>query len=455
MRELWERFRGWIAALAAGTAVVGGGAMMLGVTSLDLNIGTPAPAPVVANAWVDTTGGTCAFSTTPAEYSDAAACSSTSAAYAAANSASSSASTVRVRAGSYGSQSIPDSTRTGGTITFRNDGGDVVFNSLSVNGDKTAWIGDRPCGAWDASSTCAITFSNGLNIIGSTTRQKEAAFTDTSAHGADGVGALYIQNAEDLSFYGGDIGNGQSLNSDTAEGVRTAGGNLSTASARILIDGALIHDWDRETSGTHSECMLMVAVQGLTIRNSKFRNCTVYNISLARIGSDADPKDTLIENNVFGPTDDLTPGDQDGIYSVVLAHCTDEFENLTFRNNTFHQGVQLDATDTDSACFASTRFDSNILHDQGSCAPGGFTVPAYTYNVVDSTCQGSNATVVADTHDLWTVGSGASSALDARLKSGSPAIGAGSPTNSSATDALGCSRGGDPDAGAFQFGVSC
>jgi hypothetical protein len=60
-----------------------------------------------AHLWVDTSGGTCARSSTPAEYADAAACGSFSAAY----SAASGGDTVRVKAGTYAPQSA------GGTKT--------------------------------------------------------------------------------------------------------------------------------------------------------------------------------------------------------------------------------------------------------------------------------------------------------------------------------------------------
>ena len=55
-----------------------------------------------ANLWVDTSGGTCARSATPVAYSDASACSSFDAAW----DAASAGDTIRVKAGTYGPQTI-------------------------------------------------------------------------------------------------------------------------------------------------------------------------------------------------------------------------------------------------------------------------------------------------------------------------------------------------------------
>ena len=58
-----------------------------------------------ANLWIDTNGGSCARVATPGAYADASACSSMQAAVAAASNGD----TIRLRAGSYGAQTVTSS----------------------------------------------------------------------------------------------------------------------------------------------------------------------------------------------------------------------------------------------------------------------------------------------------------------------------------------------------------
>jgi hypothetical protein len=400
-----------------------------------------APPAVTANLWVDADGGSCTFSAAKVVYVDASACASTAAAYTAADHSSRAASTVAIRAGRYGPQTIPDSTRTGGDISFVEGNGDVTLASLAIYGDRTSWVGE--------------TIDDGLTTEGSQgTRMKGATFDGVSARGGAGIGAWWINNAQDLVFKNGEICCGQSTSAVNREGIRTGPGDAAHAVSNLTIDHTDIHDWSRDAGLPHTECALLLSVQKLVISNSHFWNCAVYSLSLGRLAADLDPKDTLIENNTFAPSDKLTPGDQAGNSNIVLDHVGVRYDNLVFRNNSFSQPIEIDTADVpDATGYDRTTIESNILPAQAQCAPEGTTSPTYAYNVMTTgaTC-GTNATAVASPLDAYASHKPAGR-WDFRLVSGSPAIGKGSPTQSSRSDLAGCARDDTPDAGAYEFGA--
>ena len=106
------------------------------------------------------------------------------------------------------------------------------------------------------------------------------------------------QSAQDISFIGGSIGPSANENSRIA-----SNGTSTSASPRnILIDGVDFHDFTvTPGSEAHVECLQVWAVDGLTIRNSTFRNCEVFDIFLQKLpeGKAATPSNILIENNFF------------------------------------------------------------------------------------------------------------------------------------------------------------
>ena len=88
------------------------------------------------------------------------------------------------------------------------------------------------------------------------------------------------QAPEDISFIGG---------SDRplvdANNIIASNGTSTTASpTNILIDGDAFHDFTLSPgSGAHVECLQVWAADGLTIRNSRFRNCEVFDIFLQKL----------------------------------------------------------------------------------------------------------------------------------------------------------------------------
>jgi len=421
------------------------GRTLLALLLAGLALCAPARAATKANLWIDGDGGACAFSRTPRAYADSKACPSTAAAYAVADRRSPSKSAkVAIRPGSYGAQQIPDSSRRGAAIRFFSAGGGVSLESLEIYGDRTAWRG--------------LTIRDGLSTEGSRgTRMYGATFDRVRAQGAPGINAWWIDNAQDLVFSNGEICCGSATASTPREAVRTGRGDAAHAVRNLTIEGTDIHDWGREGPEVHSECALLLSVQTLVIRNDRFWNCTVFSISLGRLAAEPgalDPSNTLIENNTFEPSDNLTIGDEDGYYAIVLDHVSTRFANLRIRNNSMAEAILFETADVpDDTGFDQTVVESNIIHGLLACAPDGMTPPTFRSNVLDGARCGSDARMVRDTNDLYTAPDpDGSRRWDFRLRRGSAAAGAASGVSgqSTRTDIDGRRRDAHPDAGAYE-----
>jgi hypothetical protein len=247
------------------------------------------------------------------------------------------------------------------------------------------------------------------------------------------------QSSHDISFIGGSIGPSVDENSRIASN----GPSTSASPRNILIDGVDFHDFTVSAgSGAHVECLQVWAVEGLTIRNSKFRNCEVFDIFLQKLpeGAAATPSDILIENNFFDCCGS-------GYYSIRLAdHAGTSWKNVTIRNNSLNKEINPDP----SVPYSNVKIVGNVgpavKFWSGSTGnvepkPAGIEVD---YNVWYAGSKvGSHDKVAAS-------GFRNAAAVDFHLNAGAAAIDAGSPTGSPATDIDGEARpaGKAPDAGA-------
>ena len=126
---------------------------------------------------------------------------------------------------------------------------------------------------------------------------------------------LWINNAHDTQFLGGSFGG----NFDDAT-VKISG---ATASTGLVFDGVVFHDALATNDVVHMECMWAAGVRDFVVRNSIFRNCTYFDIFFTTFQG-PDPRDVLLENNVFEETR-LWNG-VEGYYSVMAANWLSKVE---------------------------------------------------------------------------------------------------------------------------------
>jgi hypothetical protein len=253
------------------------------------------------------------------------------------------------------------------------------------------------------------------------------------------------QFAHDISFVGGSVGPSVDENSRIASN----GPSTSASPRNILIDGVDFHDFTVSAgSGAHVECLQVWAVEGLTIRNSKFRNCEVFDIFLQKLpgGAAATPSNILIENNFFDCCGS-------GYYAIRMAdHAGTSWKDVTIRNNSLNKEINPDP----SVPYSNVKIVGNVgpavkfwSGSSGNLEPKPAGVEV-DYNVWYA---GSKV----GTHDkVAASGFRNAAAVDFHLNAGAAAIDAGSPTNAPATDIDGDSRpaGTAPDSGADETGAA-
>lgn len=247
------------------------------------------------------------------------------------------------------------------------------------------------------------------------------------------------QSSHDISFIGGSIGPSADENSRIASN----GPSTSASPKNILIEGVEFHDFTVSPgSEAHVECLQVWAVDGLTIRNSKFRNCEVFDVFLQKLpeGAAATPSNILIENNFFDCCGS-------GYYSIRMAdHAGTSWKNVTIRNNSLDKEINPDP----SVPYSNVKIVGNVgpavKFWSGSTGaieakPAGIEVD---YNVWYAGAKvGSHDKAAAS-------GFRNAAAFDFHLTAGAAAIDAGDPANSPSTDIDGDARpaGAAPDAGA-------
>jgi hypothetical protein len=231
------------------------------------------------------------------------------------------------------------------------------------------------------------------------------------------------------------------------KGMLASGDNLT-------IDNVTFHDVVLKTDGVHLECLYAIGVQGLTVRNSTFRDCSVFDIFFT-YGSWWSPLPpayggVTLENNVFGHTEMENNGGWH-YYTVYVGdtgpHGTggDPLNHWLVRNNTFELPMFISSSGGSNG----TRFVNNL--GSWDCMSG------VTYsNNVGSRCSASDKAVSpASSTSSRTAAFGWEDPRggDFRLTSGSPAVNAGNPNDAPTLDRLGLLRDNRPDAGAYEFGA--
>jgi hypothetical protein len=212
----------------------------------------------------------------------------------------------------------------------------------------------------------------------------DVVFRDITNHG------IWMQGASNVSFLGGQISCGVcGFHSHLDDG----GPPDFRPPRNILFDRVFFHDWQAATPDQHTECLQILSGDGITIRNSVFRDCATANggrgatanLHVSWFGSGPKTRNVLIENNFFYRSGNT--------YAIQ----TGDFANLRLRYNSivgpilvfggYGNGSPVElvgnvmrfsnckASPSGSGPVAPLRYRRNVL-DGGTCGGGDVNAPA-------------------------------------------------------------------------------
>ena len=321
---------------------------------------------------------------------------------------------VDVRSGTYPEQAIGGTKAKPGVVFRPARGARVTVDWFEVHADKLELRGFHT-GGWNAHE----------DSDGFTARNLDAA-------------NFGIYGAANLRILGGDYGPSYKPSGTTLVNYIAYGGTDTNpvGPRNVLIDGAYIHDVRRGSASSHTECMFVNAGDGITIRNSRFQRCDVFDIFFTRGPYGPPATHVLLENNFF---DEATV---DGRYDVCCTYYAVRFsdqigqlDHVTLRYNSALQSLNVGTTNN-----VDVQLIANVGPRRQSECGGGI---AFAYNVwtaarCSRTDRRAPSRFVDPEH------------LNLHLKRGSRAVNAGDPTNFPKRDIDGQRRptGRRPDAGA-------
>jgi hypothetical protein len=178
---------------------------------------------------------------------------------------------------------------------------------------------------------------------------------------------------------------------------------------------------------------MVSGVIGFTLRNSRFYNCDVFDISITEMNGADSPRNITVENNFFGTSS--------GYFSFDFNTNIRSLVNVTIRNNSATQEMYLGNEIASITNFVAT---GNIAPISPWACDGRI---AYSYNVFQgATCGSTDINAPAGFRNP--------AALDLHLNPGAAAINRGNPGNYPTKDIDAQSRpmSGMPDAGADEAG---
>ena len=201
------------------------------------------------------------------------------------------------------------------------------------------------------------------------------------------AGSVNTWLADHVTVLGGDYGPCDAI----AGATNVCGNSILDVSSNVTIDGALFHDYRFDATcfadgaDCHWECVYVNGGRNVTIRNSKFRDCTLYDIFATISGPDAASlghRNLTIENNWFDTpwTEDTSGGERARPSAVSLAWCQNSpqgYRGVVVRFNSFQRNTGLEL-DRNMACrFEDVRIVGNLLSYPGNCD----SRITYAYNV--------------------------------------------------------------------------
>ncbi|HEY1369605.1 MAG TPA: choice-of-anchor Q domain-containing protein, partial [Gaiellaceae bacterium] len=323
--------------------------------------------------------------------------------------------TVQVAGGSYGGETISsDSSKTSSA--------DVLF--VPASGASVTVTGQLNVAA------AHIEFRNmSLLDLDFQRQADDVTVRNVINHG------VWMEGPSNISIIGGEITCGFC----DSHPILQNGGSDQAPPRNILFDGVNFHDW-QSVSGEHTECLQILGGDGITIRNSIFKNCGTANNGLGSTadlfigylpGSGAVTKNVLIENNFLYPAGNP--------YVIQMS----DLANTDLRYNSFAGPIIIFDREGPGT---GMDFVGNILkYDRCTAENNGVPIN-WRYNVIQGgTCGSTDKNAAAGFIDPNN---------NLHLASGSAARNAGDPSSYPSTDIDGQARpmGGAPDAGADEAG---
>jgi hypothetical protein len=322
---------------------------------------------------------------------------------------------VEVRTGTYGSQSIrPVGGRGTGRVVFR-----------PAPGAKVTLAGRFEVGG-------AHLELRNMRIVDLEVPRTatDVIFRNVRANG------LFMQGPSAISFVGGEVSCGAC---PFHPHLDDAGPPDYAPPRKILFDGVSFHDWQAASADQHTECLQILAGDGITIRNSVFKNCATAkggrgatgDLQISWFGRGPKTRNVLLENNFFYPS---------GNYYAIQSG---DYTNLDFRYNSISGPVLVGGGWGDGT---PVEFVGNVMR-LGDCkaphnGPGRVAPFVFRYNVIDGgTCGATDVNAPSGFVDAHN---------NLHLRPGAAAINRGDPRSYPRRDIDGQRRpkGGRPDAGA-------
>jgi hypothetical protein len=223
---------------------------------------------------------------------------------------------VEVAGGRYRSQRIyPDETKQSPE--------DVVFRPAA--GERV--VVKRYLSPWASHVTVKDMVAEGdLFIVGE--RITGVPQRDVSAIGISAAG-LQIDGASNVTVQGGSFGGTPERPTTWNSGIRRS---TKTMPSDIVIDGARFQDvrCARDEPNCHIECLIVGAVDGLTVRDSEFTRCPILDMFFEPFNGPI--RDVRLERNRFArPTG--PDGTGESAYSVQLKNCDCRYDSFVVREN--------------------------------------------------------------------------------------------------------------------------
>jgi hypothetical protein len=273
--------------------------------------------------------------------------------------------------------------------------------------------------------------------------------------------------AANITVHGGSYGPNHAYPVNTIGSDATA--NVNT---NITIDAVLFHDQYRDSAhaSDHFECLQVWSANGVTIENSRFTNCDVFDIFVERCdptdcGTGTTPPTPInitIQNNWLDCCTTAASGNISFYKNYAIMFATNDGEgtwaNVMVRNNSGDDKINLGTVKSDPQIWTNFRVENNALpriddwQDTNSDAvPNGVTV-AYNEWFQGAPVGPHDLGAVDPTtiFENWDGGANVDGSQSFEERTNAPTVVKGDPNFYPPTDIDGNARISPPDIGASQ-----